>query len=235
MAACEFKAGDTARAEELLQQARAQAPSPLRVSYTMVTEAVRLKLPRPLKARFDQEFNAGLAAPPTAADAAELASLAATLKHAHVKYYGQKTHAKKIVGYVDKARTAAAFTEKHLEMICDALLGLDSLRTVRQYAQLGQRRFPANPRFPYLEAVSYFINKRPEEVPVWQVRPLLEKAEHLARALPPDEQRQKLLEDIQGRLQALAALNPFAMGFVPGFFGDLFGDEEEDEDEDDYY
>src|SRR5262249_3858808 len=112
MAACEFKAGETARAGGVLRQGRAQAPSPPRVSRTLLTEAVRLKLPRPLKARFDQEFDAGLAAPPTGADAAELAALAATLKQARVNYHGQKTHAKKIVGYVDKARAAAAFTEK---------------------------------------------------------------------------------------------------------------------------
>src|SRR5262249_20253940 len=59
-AACEFKAGDTARAEELLGKAHAEAGSRLAVAYSILIETIRLRLPRPLKARFDQEFKEAL-------------------------------------------------------------------------------------------------------------------------------------------------------------------------------
>src|SRR5260370_10219481 len=57
-AAAEFKAGDAARAEELLQQALTQG-TPLFRAYCMLTETIRLKLPRPFKTRFDAEFKQG--------------------------------------------------------------------------------------------------------------------------------------------------------------------------------
>ena len=44
-AACEIKAGNPARGEELIQQALAGMGSQLAVSYSMVIEAIRLKLP----------------------------------------------------------------------------------------------------------------------------------------------------------------------------------------------
>src|SRR5262249_42166658 len=50
-AACEFKAGDAARAEELLGQALAKAGGRVAIAFSMLIEMIRLKLPRPLKAR----------------------------------------------------------------------------------------------------------------------------------------------------------------------------------------
>src|SRR5262249_10059368 len=45
-AACEFKAGDTARGEELLQQALVQEGNRLAVAFSMLIESIRLKLPQ---------------------------------------------------------------------------------------------------------------------------------------------------------------------------------------------
>ena len=89
-AACEFKAGDPARAEELLRQALAQPGSELAVAYSMVIEVIRLKLPRGLKQRFDRDFNEALGRPATAAAAAAVAeTTAARLGYAmDDRFYG---------------------------------------------------------------------------------------------------------------------------------------------------
>jgi tetratricopeptide (TPR) repeat protein len=235
-AGCEFKAGATERAEELLQQVRAQADSQLLVAYTMLIEAIRLKLPRPLKTRFDAEFKAGLEAPPTGAAAAGLVNLTAALQCWDVTYRGQKTHAKKVRAYLDKARTAADFTAKQLDTVCSALLALESFRKLRQFTALGRRKFPNEPSFPYLEAVSYF-QQNPDYLPMWEVRHLLEEAERLARAKPADERWKDMLDDIQKKRHALDMLNPFS-SFMQSFFDNMFGEEDEfydDEEDEDYW
>src|SRR5207244_1242038 len=97
-AACEFKAGDDARAEELLAQALADVGSRLGVAYSMLIEVIRLKLTK-LKKRFNDEFNALLAQPADGASAAAVADNDAAHKAAGITYHGQKTHEKKVLGY----------------------------------------------------------------------------------------------------------------------------------------
>jgi tetratricopeptide (TPR) repeat protein len=237
-AACEIKAGDTARADELLAQAQGQEV-PLLVTYIMLTESIRLKLPPAVKRRYDREFNAGMAAPPTGAAAAALAGFTLSLERMGLEYRGQKTHAKKVLTYVDGAITAS-FTEEQLVSLCEALLALGrSKRTLATFLRLGQRRFPKNPFFPYLEALTY-LHPDDEFMPGYQVQPLLQRAQELARALPRDERLDQLLEDIEHRLRALAVFSPFAGGGFGGSFGgsifdrlfEVFGGPEDDDDED---
>jgi tetratricopeptide (TPR) repeat protein len=219
-AACEFKAGDNARAEELLTQARTGIPA-LAVVFVMVTESARLKAPRPVKLRFDKEFAEGLAAPPDAAAAVELVSLLVGLHHAAITYLGLKTHEKKILTYLGKVRPAD-FTEAGLEKACGALLELKARKQLPTLTRLGQKRFKDNPFFPYLEALS-ILSRGERQVLPWQIRPLLEKAERLARARPADPRMQTLIEDVQSRLRALDALNPFNR-----FFDDFLGRNDDD-------
>jgi tetratricopeptide (TPR) repeat protein len=235
-AACEFKAGDPARAEELLQQALAEVGSGLAVAFSMVIEAIRLKLARPLKTRFDKEFKAGLAEPPTAAAATALVDTMAAHRLAGVTYHGQKTHEKKVLTYLGKA-IRVPFTEEQLEVVCKALLGIKSPRLLRQFTAVGQRRFPQNAWFYYVEAESY-LAEGPRSGPLWRVEELLNKASELAAQHPHDEQQKALLKSIQERQQMAAMLNPFGRGGMP-LFNDMFdpfggGYEDEYEDDDDY-
>jgi tetratricopeptide (TPR) repeat protein len=231
MAACEFKAGESERAEELLRQAAPRSDSALGLSYLMLTEAARLKLPRPLKARFEVEFKAGLEGPPDAAAAADLLRAVASFEHSGIAYTGQKTHAKKVMAYVGRCRPAD-FTEPQLEDVCVALVGLRSVRLSRRFADAAQGVYPHNPYFPFLLAQTY-LAEDPRLVPFYVVKPLLERAERLARALPPDDRRDRLLKDVQERLKVLAALNPFAMGVAEGMFERLFGARGGDDEADD--
>ncbi len=227
-ASCEFKAGNPERAEELLAKALAEAGSRLAVAFNMVIEAIRLKLPRTLKQRFDRDFNAALAEPPTAASALAILSTAAAHRLAGVTYFGQKTHEKKVLTYVQKAQ-GAEFTEPQLVTLCRHLLELHALKPLREFAALGQRRFPLAPLFPLLEADSYMA-VGPERCPLYQVQPLLAKARQLAEQLPRDPQQQELLESIREREQMVRSLNPF-LDLFGGGFNPFFGDFEDEYDD----
>jgi tetratricopeptide (TPR) repeat protein len=230
-AACEFKAGNPERAEELLARALAEVGSGLAVSYSMVIETIRLKLPRTLKSRFDREMNAALSAPPSAAAAAAILSMTASHRAAGVTYHGQKTHEKKVLAYVNKAERAD-FTEAQLASVCDSLLTLKALKPLRTFASLGQQRFPNNPHFPFMEAESYFA-AGPDRFPAWQVRPLLQEARRLAEQMPREPRQQELLETIREREEMMRTLNPF-LEFLTGTGSpfDFFGYEDEDDYDD---
>jgi tetratricopeptide (TPR) repeat protein len=228
-AACEFKAANPERAEELLQKAQAEAGNRLAVAFSVLIEVIRLKLPRKLKDRFNKDFNAGLAEPPTGQAAAALASTASVHRVAGVTYYAQKTHEKKVLSYLDKA-LKAEFTEDELEAVCAALLGLEALKLLRRYTVLGRRRFPRNPRFYLLEAESYFA-QGPYNFPAWEVQPLLKQAHDLALELPPNDKQKAMLELIEQRQQMLGVSN-FILG--GGMFNDVFGGMYDDEYDDEY-
>jgi tetratricopeptide (TPR) repeat protein len=229
-AACEFKAGDEARAEELLRRSLAGAPHPLVVAFRLLTEAIRLKLPKPLKARFEQEYKAGVAAPPVPAAAAQLAEFLADLKGLGVRYPGQKTHESAVLKYINKGQ-GAGWGARDVEAVVRALLKLRALPAARRFLSRAARRFRDDPVFPFLEAVSYFY-EGPDRMPHYQVRWLLGEAERLAQALPPGERRAELLDDVHKHQEMLNAVDPF--GPVQNIFSSLFDLDDDEDDDDDY-
>lgn len=232
-AACEFKAGDPSRAEELLQKALTSGGPKGAVAFNMVIEASRLKLKPALKKRFDQEFKTTLAAPPRTETAVNLLETISVHHEAGITYYGQKTHEKKVLAYLDQV-SKREFSESQLERVCYALEGLRNSKSLRQYAWLGQQCFSRNPHFFFLEAESYLL-QGPERCQPWKVAPLLAQAEELAKALPPDNKQKALLETIQQRQQSVSAFQPGFMGILEDFlnqgFLDPFGDDDFDDDE----
>ncbi|TMQ35192.1 MAG: hypothetical protein E6K70_03580 [Planctomycetota bacterium] len=231
-AACEFKAGDAARAEELVQQALARAGEPLPVAYAMLIESIRFKLARPLKERFDREFAAALAQPPSGHAATELMNIASALVAAKVSYHGQKSHEKKVLAYVEKVK--APFEESELEAIVRSLFRLDALKVLRKYVTRGKRQFPRNPHFYFYEAESY-ISRGPMDCPVPKVQQLLNKTQELARALPPGDERDDLLDLVQERQKMIAAQGALGGPAFLDMLNEVFGmDEDEDADDDGY-
>jgi tetratricopeptide (TPR) repeat protein len=233
-AACEFKAGDAARAEELLQQALTEAGSELAVNYSMLIEATRLKLASALKTRFNKGFNAGLAHPPNGAAAGKLADIAYVHHLAGFTYYGQKTHEKKVSVYLEKA-LKADLTEEQIEQVARCLVGLANFKLLTKYTQLGQRKFPSNPYFYFLEAEGYFA-RGPYQSPAWKVQPLLAKARELALQGPADERQKALLEILEERQQMMGVSgflnNPQSMGMFGDMLDEMFGGMMDDYDDD---
>jgi tetratricopeptide (TPR) repeat protein len=234
-AACEFKAGAAQRAKELLDQARAHSAGPLVTGYSMLIESIRLKLPRHLKARFERDFKTGLEGTPDTREVVEVAQTAAIHHAAGVNYHGQKTHEKKVLGFVDKARSVR-FSERQLEELARALLQLEAVRPLRQFVHRGQAQFPRNPVFYLLEAESYY-GKGPYGFPAWKVKPLLTRAHALALELPAGEDQEQILESIQRR-EEMARVggmlsSPDVMEAFEAFIGGMDGyDDEDDEFED---
>jgi tetratricopeptide (TPR) repeat protein len=226
-AACEFKAGDAPHAEELLQQALAQKGNHLAVAFSMLIETIRLKLPAALKKRFDQQVSRELAEPPTAAAAVALADTVAAHRGAGVSYHGQKTHEKKVLTYLERARELA-FTELQLVEVCRALHVLERPRLLHEYARLGQLQHPTSPAFFLIEA-RHNLDLGPFRCPIGQTTELLTRARELALAMPRNERRERVLEQLKDLEEDLAALNPFGGLFSPmGFYP--FGDADDDED-----
>jgi tetratricopeptide (TPR) repeat protein len=233
-AACEFKAGDTSRAEELLVQARGESKSAASLAYQMLIEILRLKLDRKLKTRFDKEFKAGLASVPTGADVAETIDISLTHLAAGVTYTGQKTHVKQVLAFAAKVRTKVEFTEEQLVTVCRGLFGLNApQKAFNDYIHMATRKFPASPHFPLLE-VQGEMSRGGQYVNYFRVRTLLESARHLAEALPAGEQKEKLLKALDDQQRLATALDPYSSIFGGGIFDPFgFDDYEDDDDFDD--
>jgi tetratricopeptide (TPR) repeat protein len=240
-AACEFKAGQVDKANELLRQAYVEKDNRLAVVFSMLIEAIRLKLTK-LKTQFNKEFNGLLAEPPSGAAAAALAETASEHRSAGVKYHGQQTHEKKVRSYLEKA-VRARFTENQLRQICAALDVLRIRRLHLDYIRLGQQLFPKDPYF-FLAEAQYSLNpNRPYGVyglAPWYASEALNKARVLAQALPRGDRQDELLQQIQDCDQEMHELNPFGSAFH-NLFGDTsfdpFGplDEDDDEFEEDFF
>ncbi len=232
-AACEFKAGAAARGEELVKEAQGIAGSELSLNFSMVVEAIRLKLAPAFKKRFDKAFGEGLKQPPEPLAAALLADTVASHRNAGIDYHGQKTHEKKVIDYLKKA-IKCAFTEEQMERVCQSLLSLDAYRLSQNYLTLGQKTFKENPMFWLLEA-ELEINRGEGVYHHYSVSRLLDFARQRAEKLPHGPRRDGLLDRIHTHAAMIEAMNPYRGGFSRFFDSfDGFGPfSEEDEDFDD--
>ncbi len=234
-AACEIKAGDPVKGEELLREAQGSLGSELSISFSMVIEAIRLKLPPAVKKRFDKSFGDGLKAPPDPLAAAHLIDTTASHRAAGIDYRGQKTHEKKVLDYLRKAQHVA-FSEEQLETVCRSLMLLDAYRLTVAYGELGQRKFKDNPIFPLLRAENELRRGEGMYHP-FSVKMTLDTALKLAEKLPHGPRRDGLLTRIQEHIEMLELLNPFGRMFsnifdsFDSFPDDPDADDFEDEDE----
>jgi hypothetical protein len=195
----------------------------------MLTEIARCRLPKALKARFEAEFKAAAGRPPDPAAATALAEAVLAIERSGVPYTGRAGHTKKALALVGRA-PAEQLTESQLEKVGSVLTEIGGVRVARRFLEVGQRRFPASPQFPYLRAMTFILGD-PWDLPVYIVQPLLEDAERLASALPPGDRRDLLLKDVQERLRALEALDPlgsFRFGFPFGRADDDYEDDYDD-------
>jgi tetratricopeptide (TPR) repeat protein len=232
-AAMEFQADDVPRAEELLQAASALPGGLLATPFSMLVLAIRKKLSKTLKTRFEAEVKKLLADAPSADSARGLAASFAAMHASSAKYPGQKTHEKMALAYLGKA-LSAEFNESQLLDICQSLIAKKATSLLRKYFMLGQRRFPTNPQF-YLAEFDYFLSLPAGRFPLGQLRRLLDKVRKLADALPAAD-RTALLEEVQDREEDVGIGTPFA-GFFGGddmnafWPGDEFDDDFEDDDD----
>ncbi len=236
-AACEYKAEEPERAEELLARASKEQPSRLAIVFSILIDLIRLKLSK-LKNKYNKEFNALLAEKPTGQAAGALAAISAGYKHAGVQYYGQKTHEKKVTDYLKKALTEVQFTNDELKQVVTGLMAYDKKTLFLDYVSLGQKKFPKDV-FYYMVELQHLMSNRGRFgfVDFRRIHTLIEKARKLVEEMPKSEEQQKIASQLSQAQAMLEAMNPFArlfggMGGMGGMFGS-FDDEYDDEDE--YY
>jgi tetratricopeptide (TPR) repeat protein len=222
-AVCEFKAGDQARAEDLIRQAAEKIPSRLTLAFILAVEAARLKLKPAIKKRFQTEF-AALLEEPTDVDAG-IAALhyAGALRQDKIKYTGQKPHEKQLLAYLDRV-PFKEFSEQQLAQAGAALLFLGETKRVREVAKAGRKRFPTNPQFILLEADTYLFHK-PKVNQLYHVHDLLDRAQRIGEKLPTDEQRKLLMEQIEMRRDMAGPRG--GLGFLGNIFGPMFDPDDE--------
>jgi tetratricopeptide (TPR) repeat protein len=234
-AAAEIKAGDQARADELLAQARTRSPGELFITYILLVETNRMALGSALKRRYTSEFNKEIAGAGTPELAVALVGYVSSLEASGVNYHGLKSHAKKIYDYADRL-DKNAYSEAQFKQLVSVMARSGAPpRLVGRFLTHGRFHFPANPYFPYFEAIHRMGDEPDEAGSDWQVGPLLDEAEQKARGLPSDPELKAMLDDISRRRQLLAVLNPFLNMDFPFFGGmpDFFGFDDDDDDDDD--
>jgi tetratricopeptide (TPR) repeat protein len=212
-AACEFKAGNPGRAEELLAQARAAGGTPLALAFGMVVEVGRLKLSAELKQHFEQDFAAGLAAPVDPESVVQAAYYTGMLQGIDKPYPGMKTHDKKVMDYVKKAKKCE-FTERQYSTLIAGLEDRDARMLFQHFVRRAQKAFPNSPRFVLAEIGLLCGQADKRHVPVWTLEPLVRKARRLVDAMPREDlSRDEFAKLIEQAEEVLEALNPFGFGF----------------------
>jgi tetratricopeptide (TPR) repeat protein len=225
-AACEFKAGDSAKAEELLLQAAANETLREAISANLYALATAWKLPKPVKSRFDKAFKEQLAAAPTPSAAVALAALYAQFQVDRFEYYGFKSQRKKVLALAG-AVYLCRISEAQMIRLGSALLTLKAVRLLRQLAAQWQRHFPKSAYPVYFEIETYLANDNAGWFP-WRLKPLVERARNLAEKMPPGADRDTLLNSCDEFFRQLHDLDPFAGLFE--HFMDRFDEEGPDDD-----
>jgi tetratricopeptide (TPR) repeat protein len=200
-AAIAFKAGDTEAAERQARQASSMSAAA--AAYGLAAEGARLKLPRPLKQRFDAELTAALDVPPTGPAAVRVVTVFCDQVQRGA-YLGLKAHEKKVQAFAEAA-VACDFGEIDLVSLCDQLCEIGWWRLVKKAVTRGQKRFPRNPFFPFFEAVVHMTADSPL---TWKVEPLIEKSRRLAENYPLDDELRQLLCDLDDIQRQLAVSAP---------------------------
>lgn len=218
-AACEFKAKNPAQAEELLRDALSVVGCRLAVAYSMLIEVIRLKLPPALKSRFNKDFNAALAEPPTGAGAVAIAATAGHHIRAGIKYHGQKTHEKKVQTYLEKA-LRAGLTEQEMEHLGAELPPFKRLRLVQAFSTAATIHFPNNPALLLAEAECY-LELGLNYSRLWRIRNLLTRARVLLERMPFDPKYKDMLGTVQKKLAAIEMINPFMRGDFASAFEEM--------------
>jgi hypothetical protein len=219
-AAFEFKASNTAQAEELVEKARLLLKEPAVLWLALSIEAVRYALPPALQQRFRGDFQAALARKATSETAGAVAHLIGGYFAGQVDYPGRAGHVGEIFRYL-KRTTRLKYREPDLRQVCALLADLnedDQLLTA--LLKRGLKLFPQSPFFLWMDAERDLV-RNPLAFNARGLRDKLERALALARAsqdpgdagLVPDIQA--LLARVQDLSAVAARLPPFGLPFMP--------------------
>ena len=227
----ELAAGASERAEDLIKTAQASLAEPMPLWLALSIEAIRHRLPRVERDRFENQWiNALTTSRKSRGDTAgELARLLGPFVAGGstpiAAYAGRDQHVAQVVGYLRKT-TRIKYQERDLRAVCEFLSRLPQEQALlAKLVARGHKLYPDSAYYIYM-IVSFEIEKGPLKTDVRKVRTNLERARALVEASSDPEDR-RLIPLIQKSMAFVETITTgFGFGFpgggpMPGLF-DLF-------------
>ncbi len=146
-AALEWRAGDAARAESLLEEARGAAADPLLLHYQLAIGLARAAAPVDVRNRFEKVLADHWKAQPSAASAASVASLTSAHEECGAEYDGYAAHRRACMEYLRRALELTDYTADQLLTICQSLRTSDEHALAAAFAEKGATLYPEKYRF----------------------------------------------------------------------------------------
>lgn len=240
-AACELKAKNPTRAEELIAQALAAPDQRLAGRYALVGESIRAKLPPADKKRIAADLKSALTETPTPAEVVTLIYNAAQQHVVHDEaFLGQKTQEKTILKFLDQIHFDA-FDERQLVCLTQYLQTLEARKPWLNCLNHARRRFLKNPAFR-LSFVDYYLTENTDNPKTHLAREHLDAARRIVNDMPRGDAQQRLLDEIQDKDELVAKFESRQRGMmdvIDRIFGNFGHDPDDDndfeEDDDDYF
>jgi tetratricopeptide (TPR) repeat protein len=228
-AAFEFKAGNDAQAEELVERARPLPNEPTVLWLSLAIESVRYELPPALRERFQREFQSALARKANSETAGALAVLIGGYFIGQIDYPGRDGHAQDVLRYL-KRTTRLKYREPDLRQVCALLAhaGPEDDKLLAALVKRGLKLFPNSPFFIRMDAERGLMGG-PMAFNSPRTREKLQRALALAQA-SQDPQDAALVPGLQALLARLQDLSetmrtlPLPFGLPgAGNLNDMFG------------
>ena len=113
-------------------------------------------------------------------------------------------------------RAANLRARQYVDVIT-ALTTLDAHKPAQRVAEAAAKKYKKDPEFPVLQARLPLRPDGRQRPRLYQIRPLLDRADKLVRELPrEDERRERLTKEVADLQQLVDALDPFSRLHVPG-------------------
>jgi hypothetical protein len=187
-AACELKAKNPTKAEELVTAALEQPEGhPLLVYWCLVSDGVELGIPLAPRRHWDQGFNTALNSPPSGRGTPGVLQLIQYHRRQSPPYRGFKTHEKKVIDFLAKSAAVIA-DEQHLARVCSLLASVGEVKALRKAALAGLERFRDDPTLPILYVTSFMMDEKDRTSP-YRLLPYVKQAEANLKKLADDDPR----------------------------------------------
>jgi hypothetical protein len=231
----EYKAGDTALGQRLVEEAIGTLEEPAPALLVLLVEAARYDLPYRLGgivADLEYRWQRILKHKKNGKTAGRFCRTMLGLLMGRIDYPGRSTHLEQVRGYVDRCGRVR-WEADDLRAVCMFLKALpkenrssSTLGRLRKLVRQGYRKFPEAPDFPYMMGCLE-IEKGPERCDRWRARHHFERARDLAAKSGP--KYASIVEDVERKLAFLAEVGMLPWARASAMRGNR---REEDFDED---
>ncbi len=201
-----LKEGDSETFTQLREQALEAPERRHEANYRLMVEANQMNLPRGVRGSIDQSYKETTAASLTWAEIVPLLAAFAGYRQEAAVYRGAKSHEQKLRVSLNKLLKNKKNLDEHaLVWVCSLALELRWLNLARDCINLGEKKFPANPHFPYYQAVRFLNHTRRSR---YHIERALKAAQNKAQQQPRSPEMEALLAQINERFEELEIKSP---------------------------